>query len=64
MDLTFKNLKCPSCGELLQSGSTTVGHGVSMVKRCTSCEFWMVIAIPPRNVEEVNVKWGKEKVES
>jgi NAD-dependent SIR2 family protein deacetylase len=46
MNLTFKELLCPKCGEKLEQGNITVGVDVQMVKRCYECEFWMIIIIP------------------
>ena len=46
MDCKFKGLKCASCGAEMQQGNITVHDDVQMVKRCTECDFWMIIVIP------------------
>ncbi len=30
----------------MEQGSVNVGTDIQMVKRCTECEFWMIIVIP------------------
>jgi NAD-dependent SIR2 family protein deacetylase len=46
MDLKFKELKCPACNAEMEQGSITVHDDVKMVKRCSECDFWMIIVIP------------------
>ncbi len=46
MDLKFKELKCPACSAEMEQGSITVHDDVQMVKRCSECDFWMIIVIP------------------
>jgi NAD-dependent SIR2 family protein deacetylase len=51
MDLKFKELKCPACTSDLEQGSIQISQDVQMVKRCTKCEFWMIIVIPNKNYD-------------
>lgn len=53
MDLRKLNIKCPICESSLQSGTTTIGYDVQMVKRCHTedCNFWMIIVIPNDDFE-------------
>jgi hypothetical protein len=60
MDLTFKELKCPKCGEALQQGSITISTDVQMVKRCT-CDFWMILVIPHKDYNYTIKRTHKDK---
>lgn len=63
MDLTFKELRCPTCGGELKPGETHLGTDVRMVKKCTTddCKFWMIIIIPNDNYEyNVSAKLKQE----
>jgi hypothetical protein len=51
MNLDFKELRCPCCGSSTESGNTTIGLDVQMVKRCRSCDFWMIIVIPNKQYD-------------
>ena len=46
MDCKFKELKCACCGSEMMQGNITVHDDVQMVKKCTECDFWMIIVIP------------------
>ena len=59
MDLTFKKIRCPKCGSELEQGTTTVQDDVQMVKRCSDCDFWMIIIIPHDDYEYKVIKKPK-----
>jgi hypothetical protein len=58
MDLTFKELKCPKCGEELEQANITVHDDVQMAKRCSDydCDYWMIIVIPHEDYEYKVIK--------
>lgn len=44
MNLTFKELRCPKCGEKMQGFGGSFGGGCDHVKmRCHDCEFTLLI---------------------
>jgi len=53
MNLSFKELKCPCCGEEMEQGMCQISHDTQMVKRCSSdsCDFWMIIVIPNKEYD-------------
>lgn len=60
MDLKFTELKCPVCKSNMESGNTTIGTDVQLVKRCCSCSFYMVILIPNKLYEYTITKKLKQ----
>ena len=51
MRIDFPELKCPSCGEKLVTGNVTLGIDTQVVKKCSCCDFTMVILIPNKDYE-------------
>jgi NAD-dependent SIR2 family protein deacetylase len=63
MDLKFKELRCPKCGDELEQGTVQVHDDVQMVKRCASCDFWMILVIPNDDYDySIEKKLKKEVV--
>jgi len=51
MNVSFEELKCPSCESKMEQGMVQVCQDVQMVKRCTKCDFWMIIVIPNKEYD-------------
>lgn len=63
MDLKFKELKCPCCKAEMEQGMIQVSQDVQMVKRCSECDFWMIIVVPHKDYDySVNRKLKSETV--
>ena len=65
MDLTFKDLRCPNCGETMEVGGTTVNHPVVLTARrcsCTTNGTSVVLVITPLK-DNYTVTAKKEKAQ-
>lgn len=53
MDISFKEIKCPKCGNNLSNGTSKLSDDVQKVKICNKCDFWMIIIIPNPDYEYI-----------
>jgi hypothetical protein len=51
MDLRFKEIRCPKRQAELEQGTIQASQDVQMVKRCSKCDYWMIIVIPHKDFD-------------